>query len=465
MTDLWPHQSEAVERLLRDRYFYAGYDMGTGKTRVGVEAVNRLAPRLTLIVCPKAVQPVWPAQFALYGNGQRCVVLEGSGREKHAQAKALIDSLDPIAIVVNYDAVWRKPLGELLINTPWGLVICDEAHRIKAPGGVASRFMGRLSKLAKYRLCLSGTPMPHSPLDIYAQYRMLDPSVFGWTMAGFRARYCVMHPKFPKVLKWINEAELKSKIASRMLVVKKRDVLDLPPTLDETIQVELSPAEMRVYRSLAKDFVADVESGQVTAGNALTRLIRLQQVCSGFTRADEQEREETLGSSKFDALRDWLEDLPEQEPLVVFCRFRRDLDAVHEAAKERGSLELSGRRNELAEWQAGAKPVLAVQIQAGGLGVDLTRSAYAVYYSLGFSLGDYEQSRARLDRPGQTRSVTYVHLVATGTVDEQIVKALGEKRDVVNSILEAVNGYRQDQEMALSQAGKGDEGTGDQIPW
>ena len=122
---------------------------------------------------------------------------------------------------------------------------------------------------------------------------------------------------------------------------------------------------------------------------------------------------------------------------MVFARFRNDLDAIAATAEKmkRPHFEISGRVKSLDEWNARGG-VLAVQIQAGGLGLDLTAARYCVYYSLGFSLGDYLQSVARLHRPGQTSLVDYIHLVAAGSIDEIIVNALENKEDVVNRILE-----------------------------
>jgi SNF2 family DNA or RNA helicase len=80
--------------------------------------------------------------------------------------------------------------------------------------------------------------------------------------------------------------------------------------------------------------------------------------------------------------------------------------------------------------------VLGVQIQSGGVGVDLTRTRYCIYYGVGYSLGDYQQSLARVHRPGQTRPVVYNHLVATGTVDEGVYAALDSKRDAVEAVIE-----------------------------
>src|SRR5207302_255726 len=86
---------------------------------------------------------------------------------------------EALAFVLNYDSAWRSPFAEWALKQKWDLVVADEIHRCKAPGGKASRFLARLGKAARFRLGLSGTPMPHSPLDVYAYYRFLDPRIFG----------------------------------------------------------------------------------------------------------------------------------------------------------------------------------------------------------------------------------------------------------------------------------------------
>jgi SNF2 family DNA or RNA helicase len=119
-----------------------------------------------------------------------------------------------------------------------------------------------------------------------------------------------------------------------------------------------------------------------------------------------------------------------------------DLDAVHEACRELSykSAELSGRQDGLKRWQEGESQVLAVQIGAGGVGVDLTRARYSIYYSLSFSLGEYDQALSRVHRPGQTRPVEHIHLVAKGTVDDKIMRALEKRAEVIQAILAEIKG-------------------------
>jgi SNF2 family DNA or RNA helicase len=244
--------------------------------------------------------------------------------------------------------------------------VLDESHRIKAPGGQASRYLARLAVKQQHarRLCLTGTPMPHSPLDLYGQFRFLDPQVFGTSYTRMRARYAECDVRFPSKVKfWKNQDELASKLDAHSWRVTADEVLDLPEAIHETIPVELSPKVMRFYRT--------------------------------------------------------------------------DLDDVAAVARELGReyAEVSGERKDLGRWQDGDAAILGVQMQSGGVGIDCSRAAYAFYYSLGFSLGDYEQSLARLRRPGQTRCVRYYHLVCEGTVDAQVYAALRERRNVIEAVL------------------------------
>ena len=86
--------------------------------------------------------------------------------------------------------------------------------------------------------------------------------------------------------------------------------------------------------------------------------------------------------------------------------------------------------------------MVAVQVRAGEAGIDLSRACYCIYYSLGFSLGDYHQSRRRVNRPGQTRSVRYYHLVANNTVDERVYRLLRNKQNVVQALIDEIRGER-----------------------
>jgi SNF2 family DNA or RNA helicase len=410
------------------------------KSKVVIDLIQNLDLQRVLILCPLSVVSVWPNQFDVHGDKdcQHILALDDDYTVKD-KAKEVAEALTrtyACAVITNYESAWREPLSDILTWIEWDLVVLDESHRIKAPGGKASRFVCKLK--ATRKLCLTGTPMPHSPLDLYAQFRFLDPGVLGTSYVNFRARYAVMGGyENHQVIGFANQDELAAKFDSLAYRVAADDVLDLPPVQDIERTCALGKDARRVYEDLKAEMIAGVRSGVVTAANALVKLLRLQQISSGYV-VDDEDHVIELDTAKRDLLRDVLEDLPPNEPVVVFGRFHHDLDMVHEVCEslERKHCELSGRHNNLASWQRGNFDVLAVQIQSGGVGVDLSRARYAIYLSVGYSLGDYQQSRARLHRPGQTRPVVYYHLIATNTIDRDVYRALNDKRDAVEVVLE-----------------------------
>lgn len=232
-----------------------------------------------------------------------------------------------------------------------------------------------------------------------------------------------------------NLPQLEQKVARVMFRVGP-EVLDLPPETEVTYHCELSPEGRRVYRSLDEYFVAGVKDGTITISNAMVKVLRLAQLTGGWLPTDDGEPCH-VDDAKQKLLEDTLEDIGNMEPVVVFCWFHQDLAAVHDACRRLKyvSLELSGRRDELRQWLAADAQVLAVQIRSGGVGVDFTRARYSIFYSLGFSLSDYKQAKKRVHRPGQTRPVEHIHLIAKGTVDERIMRALEKRAQVIEAIL------------------------------
>ena len=420
------------------------FTMGAGKSRVAVDLVRNFGFRRVLICCPKSVIAVWPKQFQTHTEDPpRVLELRDGSTQKRAKHLAAANaSGSPLVAVVNYESAWRGHLKDVIEDIKWDCMILDESHRIKSPTGKQSSWCAKMGREVPYRLCLTGTPMPHSPLDIFGQFRFLDEGVFGANFTAFRARYAIMRKgtrrdgrTFHTIDGYQNGEEMQDRFFTRALRVGE-EVLDLPEAQHITLSVDLDTKARKAYKSLEENFYADVESGRVTAGNALVRLLRLQQLTGGYLPTDDG-MAERLDTSKADVLADLFEDLAPEEPIVVFCRFIKDIDVVKGLAEKHGRAvsELSGRVNELREWQDGESTVIVVQIQSGGLGVDLTRACYCVYYSVGFSLGDYEQSLARVHRPGQERPVRYYHLIATKTVDERVQRALVAKSDVIESIL------------------------------
>jgi SNF2 family DNA or RNA helicase len=459
-TPPWKHQLQAYHFAMHHPCAaMLAHGMGAGKSLTTTQiAINRKSAS-TLILCPTSVISAWVKQFRIHTNASIIHYLSArktsAYTSEHPQCRVVavekgipvkvkkeILELEsnthlPTVLVINYESARCEPLAGWFLSSDWDMVVCDEIHRIKSAGSSISKFCAKLGKKAAFRLGLTGTPMAHSPLDVYGQYRFLDPSIFGTSYVAFRSRYAVMggfgnH----QVLKYQHEEELNAKFRSLAHVVG-REVLDLPEATHTDMEFSLSHKAQSIYDDLENALYASVDSGEITAANAMTKLLRLQQITGGYCKTDDGEEIEIGDTGKADLLSDILEDIDPNEPVIVFTRFTHDLDVVRRVSAKSGRshMELSGRCNQLTDWQDGKANVLAVQIQSGGIGVDFTRSRYCIYYSLGFSLGDYEQSLARVHRPGQHRPVSYYHLIARGTVDRKVYDAISAKRDVIDYVL------------------------------
>jgi SNF2 family DNA or RNA helicase len=445
----WRHQLAAY-KFAMDRFedgstgVLLAMAMGTGKTLVASMILLGTGAQRTLIVAPLRVIPVWIDQFQRHLSA--CIVTVALGddegrvadKQKLAEEKLHLAETSgiPFVAIINYDSVWREPFGSWAEHQGWDLIVGDELHKIKQPGGKASLYFKRLRNHTRYRLGLTGTPMPHSPLDVYAQFRFLDPSIFGTSFNTFRQKYAVMGGFENKQVTWYKNLDDLERLMREATFRVGKDMLDLPPQTKVTFHCALSPECQSIYRSVEEDFIAEVQGGTVTAANAMVALLRLQQITGGWVKTDDGQYRR-VDFAKQRLLGDTLDDIGPEEPVVIFCRFHSDLDAVHEvcASLGRTSLELSGRRDELARWQSEQGQVLAAQISSGGVGIDLSRARYSIYYSLSFSLGEYDQSLSRIHRPGQTRPVEHIHLVARRTVDERIMRALERRAEVIQAIL------------------------------
>jgi SNF2 family DNA or RNA helicase len=452
MTDLWRHQQAALgfwreRRSAGRRGTLLAMDMGTGKSRLAVEIAHELEAKLALVVSPLRVVDVWRRQFAQFSREPYTVLAlddsAGSVAQKAARAQQMVTwsraQTQRLVIAVNYESARIEPLASWIVQQAWPLVILDESHRISNPSGRTSRWAARLGLRAHYRLALTGTPLPHSPLNIWAQFRYLDPRLLEPTFGEFRARYAVMGGYYDReIVGWRNLDELEQRMAAVTFRVDN-SVLDLPPELDQVLSCYMSSEGARIYQEMEEKMIALLDTDPATAANPLVRLLRLQQITGG-TLPDDQGLEHHVDSAKEELLEDFFSDLPPEEPVVVFAVFSSDLRAIHRAAhkQKRRSAELSGARDELAVWQKGgegAPTILGVQIRAGGVGVDLTRAHIAVYYSLGFSLADYLQSRARIRRPPQQRPCVYYHLQVRHSIDEYVLVAVERREELVDRVL------------------------------
>jgi SNF2 family DNA or RNA helicase len=476
-TTPWQHQIDGWNLSKNHNSYYYAWDMGSGKSKGAIDYCNGINANRTLIICPNKVIPVWPGQFNIHSHDDFAVLPVTKKMGTSAKKAVIIDrhlkrceqTDRKAAVVINYESCWREPLGPvyndtgtriikkgLFLSHQWDVLIADEAHRIKSPGGKASWMLKRLHNVTDRRLFLSGTPLPHSPLDIYAQFRALDPSVFGTNFSLFKSKYCLMGGyENRQVLEWVNQQELQDKFFSRAHHVSADDCLDLPDSQDIIVTCDLDPKAKAIYDELTSEFIAGVDDGTITVTNALVKLLRQAQIAGGYIIYEKEIGENTtvkksriIDNNKIETAVELIKDLPPQEPVAIWFRFTNEIDRMREAinkhfkGKDKRSItEISGRHDRQKDfvdgvWQANTTNTALIQIKSGCEGIDLTAAHYNFYFSMGFSLGEYQQSRKRTLRPGQSRKVFYYHIIVRGTIDRKIIRAMEQKKRVVNSIID-----------------------------
>lgn len=496
--DSWGHQAGAYH-FARENKCVAmlAMGMGTGKSKVAVDLVINEQASAVFVLCPASCLGVWRREFATFAPRERYEILilddsikaktrngvtRSATKMKVEAAKTFLSQADgrrSFVVVVNYETARSTDFASFMTGRQWDFGILDESHRCKDPNGVTAKLIVKLKFLTRRRLCLTGTPMPHSPADLFAQASFIETSIFGRSFFRFKKRYAV-EGYFSNIIGWENVDELKAKFHSFSFIVGD-EVLDLPEVTHIERTFAMPKKARKIYEEFWGELTASVGDGSVTADNVLVKLVRAQQITSGFVPLDPEidpfgdELEatpkspeiEVIHDAKGELLREMLLDFPHDDTIVVFCRWRYDLDRVREITEEvelklngvkRGSKKIADlKRNSL--WKAftygevsgrskclddHAKipegvTVVGVQVQAGGVGVDFTRAAIAVLYSIDFSLGNYEQMLKRLHRPGQKRPVRFYHLVAEDSIDGRIYSALKRRESVIANVMEELS--------------------------
>ena len=448
----YEHQRRAAAFAL-DRLDQGGgaallMEMGTGKTLTSIGIVGRLRmagliSRL-LIVAPLSILGVWRDEFDRFaGYDYSLLVLEGTAAKK-ADAIRHMNGTALQVLVINFESAWRLE-KELAAWRP-DMIVCDEGHKIKTHNIAASKAMHRLAARAKYRLLLTGTVITNKPVDVFSQYKFADPKVYGNSFYQFRNRYFDMvgFGGYTPVMKRSMEGEFTERLHSIAFRATKAECLDLPEFTDIVQRVDLEPQAMRIYRNLVRDCYAELAEGTVTVTNVLSQLLRLSQLTGGFIGGDDNEGVAQVSAAKMEALGDLVDSaVADGRKIVVIARFVPEIHAIGKMLDKRKirfaqvSGEIKNRDEQIAAFQDDPDvPVFIGQIATAGLGITLTAASLMVFYSLDYSMSNYEQTRARIHRVGQKNECTYIHLVARGTVDEKIMKALRDKANLAKALVD-----------------------------
>lgn len=458
------HQLEIFEKT-RDMAGHALLlEMGTGKSRIVIDTVAWLFAQgeidALLVVAPNGVHANWLSD-ELPKHLHPSVKCEGhcysTAKYKTVTHKDSYERMihsDGLAVLcISYDAFITdhgKAAVKRFLTSRKCFYVLDESTRIKNPSAIRTKTILASARYAEYRRILTGTPVTNGPFDIFSQMKFLDP-VF-WVAHGF-ASFTVFKQYFGIFTKMTNPntgsmfdscvgyrnlpvlARILQHSSSRVL---KSEVLDLPPKVYTKRYYEMTGPQATIYRQMRDDFIATLESGvEVTAALAIVRLMRLQQIASGWMPVEQDDGKKPLtmfsANPRLDCLTDTLEDIPGQ--VLIWSRFTQDINLIcdklkGQAVRYDGSVSDSERQLALQKFHDGEATYFVANPAAAGEGLTLTEAKTVIYYNNSFKLAERQQSEDRAHRIGQTDSVTYIDIVCSGTIDEHVAECLVTKADI-----------------------------------
>ena len=464
-TTPYAHQKEVLESSWNETVWAYFLEMGTGKSKICIDNAAILFERgeidTLIVIAPKGVYRNWArieVPEHLPERIERDLAVWRPSPNK-SEKKALTDLLEPSEalkiLIMNVEALSTakgQRFLEALLKATTAMLAVDESTTIKSPKARRTKTLLKLGALARYRRILTGFPVTQSPMDLWAQARFLDERLLGDcgdNYYQFQYRYAVMKKRtmgshtFNQVVGYRNLdtlSELIGKFSSRIL---KEECLDLPPKVYLRRNVTLTDDQERIYMQLKEYALAHLDDDEfMTTPNVLTQLLRMQQVLSGHTMSSEGNLFE-IKDNRLSELQNCLDEMDGKT--IIWARFRYDVKRITEALSTDhgpesvvsyfGDTSDDERTQAIESFQNGEARFFVGNPQTGGMGITLTAAQNVIYFANSFDLAIRTQSEDRAHRIGQEKSVTYVDLIAEGTIDEKIVKALRSKMDIATKVM------------------------------
>ena len=449
---LYPHQQAAIDKAAQGSLAIF-HSPGLGKTRTCLEIFLRLrTPDMKLlVVCPKSLlDAAWGADIEKFTTMTWCHL-------KRYDRTAEV-------FLINYEALIR-PSGLRLLQESGLLMhslmlVCDESSRLRNPTSHTTKTILALAAKCTHRFVCSGTPAPNGLYELWAQLRVVAPQSVHQSFWAWRREYFhlgrngrsmaepppsrrVMATLFQQGWSWqITEANRDRLLSRAMPIshwVRKEDALNLPERIIQVRHLTLSDSEAKAYEAMRKTLVVEFQSEVITAELALTKLMKLRQLASGFLYGATVHR---LGTSRLRLLEETLQDLGEQ-PIIIWAQFHEEIEQISKLLGDRAVTFYAKTKDRAASLSAFGTTAqyLIAHPRSAGHGLTLTQSHTVVWYSLDWSLEAYSQANDRIHRIDQTRSCVYVHLIAPGRIDEHIWNVLHAKATLQHAI-DAVLGTR-----------------------
>jgi len=462
-TKPYAHQMTALEKSWNKETYAYFMEMGTGKTKVLIDNLAMLYDKGkvngALIIAPKGVVGTWYSNELpthLPNHIENVTVLWQANINKKQQ-----DSLDTLfsegeglhVIIMNVEAFSTdkgREFASKFLSCHETLMVIDESTTIKNPSAKRTKNILSLAKEAKYRRIMTGSPVTKNPLDLFSQCYFLDPFHLDFSSYyAFRNRYAEMktlhmHGRSIQVVdSYKNLDELSVQLKTFSYRVLKDDCLDLPDKIFIKRQISLTPDQRKLYDQMKKQALAILEGKVSSTQNALTQLMRLQQItCGHFT--DDNGSTQPVANNRIAELMDILEDV--EGKAIIWAHYQYDIkNIIKEIEKVYGPgsvVDYYGltpkevRQDHIKSFQDDPKCRFFIGTPAtGGYGITLTAANTVIYYSNGYDLEKRLQSEDRAHRLGQKKPVLYIDINAEDTVDEKIVKALRKKINIASEVL------------------------------
>lgn len=474
-TEPLAHQRAVLEQSCDRLNFALLMEQGTGKTKVAIDTIAHLYLSgeidAALIIAPSGVDFNWVENELPKHLSDNIVIHKYQYLSHKAKTKAatfqrkwmleITPNSPKLRIVTMIPEALLTDIGrgfaeQLLTKFKTILVIDESGKIIKNHKAQRTKILIKLGKLAKYRRILTGTPITKSPLDLYAQFQFLDPSILGFNnFFSFRNYFATTEigfggaRNFIKVNGYKNLDKLEELVRHHSFRVLKKDCLDLPPKIYEKVYYTLSAEQQKLYTDLLNDDAAfpglphseadlftllEEAKDIVLADNILKKLLRLQQIVNGYVVCESGNTKtlfDDLSKNPRIALIDnILEDAGEK--IIIWARFRQEINMLldyygAQAVGYHGLLTESDRAHNMWEFRHNPKLRLFIANQSMGYGWTMNEATSVIYFSNDFNLEHRLQSEDRCHRAGQKNQVTYFDLIAQNTIDQHILKNLQKK--------------------------------------
>lgn len=425
------YQKKAVKFLQKNPHSGLFLDMGLGKTAITLNYINQSDIKRVLIIAPlRVIYNVWPQELYKWEDFKHlsCSIVHGPKKLEALHKEADIYLINPEGLkwLVEQDA----PRFDTLI--------IDESTKFKTWTSKRMKLLKSMLPLFKRRHILTGTPAPNSLQDLFSQIYICDEGkTLGKFITHFRSEYFyqIAIPGSKAFLYNVipgKDKEIYKKVSKLTLRMDSKDYLELPKKIMNNVFLKFDPKTRKIYKSMEEELFIELEKEKsVYAMTVTDALLKCRQIISGAIYDDyDRKTFTTLHDIKMDALKDIIAE-QQGNPLLVVYDFRHELERFK---NEFGEIRYIGGGAKHVEetvmlWNAGKLPLLFVHPKSAGHGLNLQAGGnHIVWYSLTWSMDEYDQMNARLLRQGQEKPV-YIHrLIIKDSIDVYMGKKLAAKK-------------------------------------